>query len=269
MTLLQVAGLSKSFRYRSGFPPRERTVDAVRDVSFELAEGETLAIIGETGAGKSTVARMVVRLIEPNAGAVIFDGVDVLALAPPELRRLRADMQLVFQDPYGSFDPRIQIGVSAGEPLLVHQKLPRAERDKRVGELFERVGLARRYMSRYPRELSGGQLQRAAIARALTTSPKLIVCDEPVAALDVLVRAQTLNLLSDLQDEFRIAYLFITHDLSVVQAFADSIAIMKAGEIVERGSVEAVYEDPQDSYTQQLLADMPKMATRLDEERVR
>jgi peptide/nickel transport system ATP-binding protein/oligopeptide transport system ATP-binding protein len=262
MTLLDVANVSKSYRHRAGILPRLHTVDAVRDVSFTLAEGETLALIGETGAGKSTIGRMVVRLIQPDSGRITFEGADMLGLDRNELRRLRARMQMVFQDPYSSFDPRVRIGRSVAEPLLIHERLSRQEQDERVAALFARVGLSRRYMGRYPRELSGGQLQRAAIARALTTSPSLIICDEPVAALDVLVRAQTLNLLSDLQAERGIAYLFITHDLSVVRAFADSVTILRGGQIVERGTVDEVYSNPTADYTRQLLADIPKISHR-------
>jgi peptide/nickel transport system ATP-binding protein/oligopeptide transport system ATP-binding protein len=262
MTLLEVANISKSYKHRAGIPPKLHTVDAVRDVSFSLSEGETLALIGETGAGKSTVARMVVRLIQPDSGRIAFEGIDVLGIGREDLRHLRAKMQMVFQDPYSSFDPRVHIGRSVAEPLLVHGRVPRREQDERVAELFARVGLSRRHMGRYPRELSGGQLQRAAIARALTTSPTLIICDEPVAALDVLVRAQTLNLLSDLQAERGIAYLFITHDLSVVRAFADSVTILQGGQIVERGTVDEVYSNPTADYTRQLLADVPKIRQR-------
>lgn len=257
--LLQVEGISKLFGRKGA---GGGAVYAVRDVSFEQTKGQTLALIGETGAGKSTVARIVARLIDPDSGSVTVDGVDWLALRGEELRQKRAQMQMIFQDPYSSFDPRIHIGASVGEPLLVHDGLPRNERNERVAGLFQRVGLSPRYMGRYPRELSGGQLQRAAVARALTTGPSLIICDEPVAALDVLVRAQTLNLLSDLQEELGLAYLFITHDLSVVQAFASSVIIMKAGEIVERGTVDEVYTNPVHAYTKSLLAAAPKIAKR-------
>lgn len=259
MTLLNVKNLSRSFRRRQWIPPRLNSLVAVNDVSFEQNEGETLALIGESGAGKSTTARLVARVLSPDSGSVAFDGIDWLSLDRESLRKARSKMQMVFQDPYTSFDPRIKIGASIGEPLLVHQGLRKAERETETAELLERVGLATQYMGRYPRELSGGQLQRAAIARALTTRPKLIICDEPVAALDVLIRAQVLNLLKDLQEEFGIAYLFITHDLSIVRAFADNVAIMQHGEIVEQGAVGDVYSDPQHAYTQRLLAAAPTL----------
>jgi ABC-type glutathione transport system ATPase component len=259
MSLLDVKNLSRSFHRRQGFPPRRKSLRAVNDVSFEQDERETLALIGESGAGKSTTARLVARVVASDSGSVTFDGIDWLGLDRESLRKARSKMQMVFQDPYTSFDPRITIGSSIGEPLLVHQGLRRAERDAQTATLLERVGLATRYMSRYPRELSGGQLQRAAIARALTTRPKLIICDEPVAALDVLIRAQVLNLLKDLQDEFGTAYLFITHDLSIVRAVADKVAIMQNGEIVEQGDVGQIYSDPRHPYTRKLLDAAPKL----------
>jgi ABC-type oligopeptide transport system ATPase subunit len=259
VTLLDVKNLSRSFHRRQGFPPRRTSLLAVNDVSFAQDERETLAVIGESGAGKSTAARLVARVLTADSGSVTFDGIDWLGLDRESLRKARSKMQMVFQDPYTSFDPRITIGSSIGEPLLVHQGLRRAERDEHTAMLLERVGLATQYMRRYPRELSGGQLQRAAIARALTTRPKLIICDEPVAALDVLIRAQVLNLLKDLQEEFGTAYLFITHDLSIVRAFADKVAIMQQGEIVEQGEVGQIYADPRHPYTRTLLDAAPKL----------
>jgi ABC-type glutathione transport system ATPase component len=259
MSLLEVKNLSRSFYRRHGFPPRQTSLRAVNDVSFEQNERQTLALIGESGAGKSTTARLVARVVASDSGSVTFDGIDWLGLDRESLRKARSKMQMVFQDPYTSFDPRITIGSSIGEPLLVHQGLRRADRAAQTATLLERVGLATRYMSRYPRELSGGQLQRAAIARALTTRPKLIICDEPVAALDVLIRAQVLNLLKDLQDEFGTAYLFITHDLSIVRAFADKVAIMQHGEIVEQGDVGQIYAEPRHPYTRTLLDAAPKL----------
>jgi ABC-type oligopeptide transport system ATPase subunit len=259
MRLLEVKNLSRSFHRRHGFPPRQTSLRAVNDVSFDQNERQTLALIGESGAGKSTTARLVARVVASDSGSVTFDGSDWLGLDRESLRKARSKMQMVFQDPYTSFDPRITIGSSIGEPLLVHQGLRRAERAAQTATLLERVGLATRYMSRYPRELSGGQLQRAAIARALTTRPKLIICDEPVAALDVLIRAQVLNLLKDLQEEFGTAYLFITHDLSIVRAFADKVAIMQHGEIVEQGDVGQIYAEPRHPYTRTLLDAAPKL----------
>ena len=217
---------------------------AVRGVSFTLAAGETLALVGESGAGKSTTGRLLLRLIEPDAGRITFDGTDVLALSADELRATRRRMQMIFQDPFGSLDPRVPIGESVAEPLLVHFRMKHGERLDRAAALLERCGMGRHHLGRYPADLSGGQLQRAAIARALTLSPQLIVADEPVAALDVSVRAQVLNLMKELQEEFGMSYLFITHDLALVEVIADRIAVMQHGEIVEEGSVERSSRHP-------------------------
>lgn len=260
MSLLQAIDLTKSFRSRYGpLGLRRRAIPAVRSVSFTLEEGQTLALIGQSGSGKSTTARLISRLIEPDRGRVIFEGKDLLAMPATELRHTRARLAMVFQDPNGSLDPRVTIGDSVGEPLLIHYGLPRRERENRVAGLLERVGLSSRYMSRYPRELSGGQVQRAAIARAITTKPRLIVCDEPVTALDVIIRAQILNLLSDLQDEYGIAFLFISHDLSLVRAFADSVLVMLDGQVVDRGTVQQICSSPGHSHTRELLAAIPSL----------
>jgi peptide/nickel transport system ATP-binding protein/oligopeptide transport system ATP-binding protein len=269
MSLLEVRGLSKTFSRRRGIRLEKTSVHAVSDVSFEVEAGTTLGLIGESGAGKSTAGRLVIRLINPDSGSVTFDGVDLLALSKREMRRQRANMQMVFQDPYSSLDPRVTVGTSVGEPLLIHQKLPRAERDEQVAALLKRVGLSSRYMNRYPRELSGGMLQRAAIARALTTSPKLIICDEPVAALDVLVRAQVLNLMLDLQAEFGLAYLFITHDLSLLRVLADEVCVMRHGRIVERGTVDGIFAHPQHEYSKELVAAIPRMTPKVARTRER
>ena len=250
--------LQKSFR-----PPRRvlgrarEPFHAVRGVSFTLAPGETLALVGESGAGKSTTGRLLLRLIEPDAGRVTFDGTDVLALSPDELRTMRRRMQMIFQDPFGSLDPRVPIGESVAEPLLVHFRMKHGERLDQAAALLERCGMGRHHLGRYPADLSGGQLQRAAIARALTLSPQLIVADEPVAALDVSVRAQVLNLMKELQEEFGMSYLFITHDLALVEVIADRIAVMQRGEIVEEGSVERIFAAPEHDYTKELLAAIP------------
>jgi ABC-type oligopeptide transport system ATPase subunit len=259
MSLLEVKGLNKSFHSRPGLT-KKTTVHAVVDVDFDLEAGETLALIGESGAGKSTTGRLVIRLISCDSGSVILDGVDVLALAPAEMRKQRANAQMIFQDPYGSLDPRVTVGNSVGEPLLIHRDMSRPDREAEVASMMTRVGLTPRHMSRYPRELSGGQLQRAAIARALTTTPKLIICDEPVAALDMLVRAQVLNLMKDIQEEFGLAYLFITHDLSLLPAIAQRVCVMRHGEIVERGTVAEIMTDPKHPYTRdELLPAIPKL----------
>jgi ABC-type glutathione transport system ATPase component len=259
VTLLEVSGLSKSFvRKRNLFGRATARTYAVRDVSLHLDAGETLAVVGESGAGKSTVGRLILRLIEPDTGQVVFDGREISGLGAGELRRQRRRMQMIFQDPHSSLDPRLPIGESIGEPLLVHFGAGRSERSKRAAELLERVGLPRSMAERHPGELSGGQLQRVAIARALTLEPELIVCDEPVAALDVSVRAQVLNLMSDLQQELGLAYLFISHDLALVEVIADRVAVMRQGEVLETGPAEDIYRDPQHPYTQQLLGAIPQ-----------
>jgi peptide/nickel transport system ATP-binding protein/oligopeptide transport system ATP-binding protein len=258
MPLLEVSGLSKSFSSgRDLLGRRTRWSHAVKDVSFSLERGECLAVVGESGAGKSTVGRMVLRLIEADAGSITFDGIDVRAVRPKEMRRLRQRMQMIFQDPYSSLDPRMTVLDAVAEPLLVHTEQQRATREKAAAELLGRVGIGSRYLRRYPAELSGGQLQRVAIARALTLEPDLIVCDEPVAALDVSVRAQVLNLLRDLQEEFGLAYLFVIHDLALVEVIADRVMVMKAGEVVEQGDVAQIFADPREEYTQRLLAAIP------------
>ncbi|MER7003203.1 ATP-binding cassette domain-containing protein [Dactylosporangium sp. NPDC000555] len=258
MSLLEVTGLSKSFSSgRDLLGRRNRWTHAVRDVSFTIDRGECLAVVGESGAGKSTVGRMVLRLIEPDTGTITFDGVDVRSLKGGQMRRMRRRMQMIFQDPYSSLDPRMRVADAVAEPLVVHSTMDAAARERRVAELLDTVGLGSRYLARYPAELSGGQLQRVAIARALALNPSLIVCDEPVAALDVSVRAQVLNLLKDLQEEFGLAYLFVCHDLALVEVIADSVLVMAAGQVVERGSVEQIFRTPAEEYTKRLLAATP------------
>ncbi len=228
---------------------------SVQGLSVEA--GETLALVGESGAGKSTTGRLVLRLIEPEAGSVQFDGADVRAMSSRTLRSARQRMQMIFQDPFSSLDPRMPIGESVAEPLRVHFAMPRLERMRKAVALLDRVGLGRHTLDRYPGELSGGQLQRVAIARALTLEPKLIVCDEPVAALDVSVRAQVLNLMQELQEERALTYLFISHDLALVEVIADRVAVMRAGKIVEIGEARALYRQPQHEYTKELLSAIP------------
>jgi peptide/nickel transport system ATP-binding protein/oligopeptide transport system ATP-binding protein len=231
----------------------------VRDVDLTVRRGETVAVVGESGAGKSTVGRMALRLVEPDAGRVEFEGVDVLGLSRTELRRLRPRMQMIFQDPFSSLNPTMTVADSVGEPLLVQGGTAAAERHERVADLLVRVGLDAEFGERFPRELSGGQLQRVAIARAISTSPSLIVCDEPVAALDLSIRGQVLNLLLDLQAETGVAYLFISHDLSVVEHFAHRVAVMKAGELVELGDTRQVFDSPRHPYTRSLLEAVPRI----------
>ena len=256
--LVVAENLEKTFR-----PPRPflgRAGDpfhAVRGVSFTIAAGETLALVGESGAGKSTTGRLLLRLVEPDSGRITFDETDVLALTADELRATRRRMQMIFQDPFSSLDPRVPIGESVAEPLLVHFKMKHGERLDRAAALLERCGMGRHHLGRYPADLSGGQLQRAAIARALTLNPQLIVADEPVAALDVSVRAQVLNLMKELQQEFGMSYLFITHDLALVEVIADHVAVMRHGVIVEEGTVQALFAAPEHDYTKELLAAIP------------
>jgi ABC-type oligopeptide transport system ATPase subunit len=258
MSLVEVQGLTKRFvSKRRSLGRAAEWFTAVDEVSFTLERGETLALVGESGAGKSTTGRLVLRLIEPDGGSVRFDGTDVSSLKGGDLRVMRRRMQMVFQDPYSSLDPHIPVGESVSEPLLVHFKMARKERTRKATELLERVGMSGDVLERYPSELSGGQLQRICIARALTLEPDLIVADEPVAALDVSVRAQVLNLMHDLQKERDLAYLFISHDLALVQVIADRVAVMSMGKIVELGDVDQVFNRPQNEYTDQLRQAIP------------
>ena len=261
MTLLRVEGLTKSYvRRRNVFGQVIDRVEAVRDVSFSLGHGETLSIVGESGAGKSTVGRLILRLIEPDAGSVVLDGADIHAMSRATLRAHRCDMQMIFQDPFSSLDPRMDIGRSIEEPMLLHLGLSADERRARALAVLKRVGLDESYARRLPSGLSGGQLQRVAIARALSLNPKIIVCDEPVAALDVSVRAQVLNLMSELQEEVGMSYLFISHDLSIVRAISDRVAVMSKGQIKEIGATEQIFAEPQNDYTIELVRAIPAMA---------
>jgi len=272
--LLQVRDLVKRFPVKSGLFI-DRTVDyvdAVAGVSFDIAAGETLGLVGESGSGKSTTGFCILQLLRPTSGSVVFDGRELTELGGEELRRVRRDLQIVFQDPYSSLDPRMTVGDIVGEPLVVHRVGTRRERRARVRELLEVVGFDPTFVNRYPHEFSGGQRQRIGIARALALSPRLIVCDEPVSALDVSIQAQIINLLKDLQQEFELAYLFIAHDLAVVRSVSDRIAVMRRGEIVESGPAEAVYTSPREEYTRALLASVPvpdpeRMRVRKDERR--
>jgi len=256
--LLRVEGLKKHFPIRKGILSRVvGQVKAVDGVSFHLAKGETLGLVGESGCGKTTVGRSILRLIEPTGGTVRFDGVDVLALHGEELRKLRRRMQIIFQDPYSSLNPRMTVLDIVGEALLIHGIARGREREERVKALLERVGLAARYVNRYPHEFSGGQRQRIGIARALALRPDFIVCDEAVSALDVSIQAQVINLLMDLKEEFGLAYLFIAHDLSVVRHISDRVAVMYLGEIVETATSADLFDRPLHPYTQALLSAVP------------
>ena len=256
-SLLRVRDLRKEFAVGGGLGRRPATVRAVDGVSFDLAAGETLGIVGESGCGKTTLGRLVLRLIEPTAGNVLFEGEDLLALDAAALRQRRRAMQLVFQDPMGALDPRQRVGDIVGEGLTIHRLAAGAEREERVVALLGRVGLPAEAADRYPHQFSGGQRQRIGIARALALEPRLIVADEPVSALDVSVQAQIVNLLQDLQTALGIAYLFIAHDLRVVEHVARRVAIMYLGRIVELADTATLYATPRHPYTRALLSAVP------------
>ncbi|MEE8104675.1 MAG: ABC transporter ATP-binding protein [Planctomycetota bacterium] len=256
--LLRVENLKTHFPIRKGvFSRVVGQVKAVDGVSFHVGKAETLGLVGESGCGKTTVGRSLLRLIEPTAGGVWFGGEDVLRLGGGALRRMRRRMQIIFQDPYSSLNPRMTVLDIVGESLSVHGIAKGKEKEDRVKELLERVGLDKRYVNRYPHEFSGGQRQRIGIARALALGPEFIVCDEAVSALDVSIQAQVINLLMDLKEEFGLAYLFIAHDLSVVRHISDRVAVMYLGEIVETAGVDALFESPHHPYTQALLSAVP------------
>jgi len=255
--LVVVDSVVKSYRTGPRTLRRGRTRrEVVRDVSFAVERGTTLGIVGETGAGKSTVGRMLLGLVRPDSGTVAFEGSEVGALRRRELRGFRQRAQMIFQDPFASLDPRMVIRDIVGEPLLIHRSLRGRELEERTVALLERVGVRPDQLDRYPREFSGGQLQRIAIARALSTEPDLIVCDEPVAALDVSIQAQVLNLLLDLQRERGLAYVFISHDLALVRLLSDHVLVMRDGEVVEQAPTERIFEAPQQDYTRRLIASM-------------
>jgi oligopeptide transport system ATP-binding protein len=263
--LLKVSGLEKHFPVRSGlfFERTVGSVKAVDGVSFEIREGETLGLVGESGSGKSTTGYCILQLLRPTAGSVRFLGKELTQLGREEIRRLRREMQIVFQDPYSSLDPRMTVGDIVAEPLHVHGVGTRRSRRDRVRHLLDVVGFNPGFTNRYPHEFSGGQRQRIGIARALALGPKLIVCDEPVSALDVSIQAQILNLLKDLQHEFKLTYLFIAHDLAVVRTMSDRIAVMAEGKIVESGIADELYASPRHEYTKALLAAVPVPDPRL------
>ena len=268
--LLEVTNLVKHFPIRGGLFGRSvDKVHAVDGVSFSIDAGETLGVVGESGCGKSTTGRCILRLIEPTAGAVRFEGRDVIALDKPGLRALARDMQIIFQDPYASLNPRMTVGAIIGEALTIHKLArTRAEYEARIVDLLETVGLAADHMRRFPHEFSGGQRQRIGIARALAVSPKLIVCDEAVSALDVSIQAQVINLLEDLQAKFGLTYVFIAHDLSVVEHISDRVAVMYLGRIVELASAHDLYTAPRHPYTEALLSAVPIPDPRVKRRRI-
>jgi oligopeptide/dipeptide ABC transporter ATP-binding protein len=258
--ILEVRGLVKHFQVGGGFAfgRQHATIRAVDDISFDLGRGETLGLVGESGCGKSTVARTLLRLEEPTAGKALFHGRDVFAAGERELKEIRRRIQVIFQDPYASLNPRLRVEQIVSEPWVIHRDvLPRADWPDRVRELLESVGLRREHAERYPHEFSGGQRQRIGIARAMALNPEILICDEPVSALDVSVQAQVVNLLEEIQQRFGIAYIFIAHDLSVVRHMSHRVAVMYLGRIVELGGKDQVYARPRHPYTKALLSAQP------------
>jgi len=257
--ILEVRKLVKHFPVRRGvFRRTVAQVHAVDDVSFDIRPGETLSLVGESGSGKTTTGRCVLRLVEPTSGEVRFEGQDILGLDPGALRKLRRKTQVIFQDPYSSLNPRMKVGSIVAEPLVIHRVGTRQERAERTAELLAMVGLDPQVRSRYPHEFSGGQRQRIGIARALALNPRFIVADEPVSSLDVSIQAQILNLLVDLQEKLNLSYLFIAHDLRIVEHISDRVAVMYLGKLVEVAPTAELYRSPQHPYTQALLASVPE-----------
>jgi len=269
MALLEVKNLKKYFPVKKGVLSRTvGNVRAVDGISFTLKRGETLGLVGESGCGKTTVGRSILRLIEPTSGQITFNGQDLLALEHEALRQVRASFQIIFQDPFSSLNPRMNVGQIIAEPIKNHLKEPRAEIKNRVAYLMEKVGLHTEQISRYPHEFSGGQRQRIGIARALALNPKVIICDEPVSALDVSIQAQVINLLAQLQEQMNLSYLFIAHDLSVVEHISDRIAVMYLGRFVELTTDKELYQNPQHPYSQALLSAVPVPDPEIHKQRI-
>ncbi|HSV91856.1 MAG TPA: dipeptide ABC transporter ATP-binding protein [Desulfobacterales bacterium] len=260
--LVEVRGLKKWFETTRGLAREKVFVRAVDGVDLAVGRGETLGLVGESGCGKTTVGRLIIRLIEPTAGEIRFDGVDLAGIAKPRLQTMRRDFQIIFQDPFAALNPRMTVSEIIGRPMEIHGISQRAERDARVGAMLEAVGLRREQLGRYPHEFSGGQRQRIGIARALATRPKLIVADEPTSALDVSVQAQILNLMKDLQGRFGLTYLFVSHNISVIRHISDRVAVMYLGKIVELGGKAALFARPAHPYTRALLAAVPSLDPR-------
>jgi ABC-type oligopeptide transport system ATPase subunit len=268
MPLLEVKHLVKEFSRRRGIFAPASVVRAVDDVSFSIDEGETFGLVGESGSGKTTTGRCILRLIEPTSGEVRFRGEDVLGFSRARLRQARRDMQIVFQDPFSSLNPRMRVGSIVEEPLIIHRVGDRSQRKARVTELFELVGLDSSQLARYPHQFSGGQRQRIGLARALALNPSFIIADEPVSALDVSVQAQVINLLMDLQARLKLTYLFIAHDLRLVRHICSRVAVMYLGRIVEMGTTDAIFAAPAHPYTRALLSAIPVPDPRASRQRV-
>lgn len=266
--LIEVKGLRKSFEIKKGFFGQSKRLRAVDGISFAIRKGETFSLVGESGCGKSTTGRLVTRLLTPSEGEIWFNGHNISSFSDNKMRPLRKEMQMVFQDPYASLNPRMKVKELVAEPLLIHTKLSPKERDRLAGELLDTVGLNSLHAERFAHEFSGGQRQRIGIARALSVRPSLIVADEPVSALDVSIQSQVLNLLQDLQEEYGLTYLFISHDLSVVEHISDRIGVMYLGTLVESAPKDALYDRPLHPYTQALLSSVPVPDPKLKKERI-
>ena len=268
-TLLEVRNIKKSFKVKSGmYSINKGYVQALDNVSFSVKSGETLGLVGESGCGKSTMARVIMRLIEKDSGQVVFQSQDIHTLSAPGLRQIRKEIQMVFQSPYESLNPRMKVGEIIGSPFDIHMNLSKAEKKKRVEELLDHVGLSLQYYNRYPHEFSGGQRQRIGIARALALKPKLIICDEPVSALDVSIQSQILNLFKQLQKDLGLTYIFISHDLSVVKYMSDRIVVMYLGQIMEIASKNDLYINNKHPYTKALLSAIPIPDTKKNRQRI-